>query len=101
MLNFFQFQLFDAINSNYFGQTNSFTATLRANYGTSYSGNVYPGISYRYSGSSAPQITSIEMTAVSKEARYKIFCKSNSTLKKNLYKVFIVYTGNLKLSYIG
>jgi hypothetical protein len=39
--------------------------TLRANYGTSYTGKVYPYFRYSYSGSTAPEITAIEMTAVS------------------------------------
>jgi hypothetical protein len=38
--------------------------TLRANYGTSYTGKVYPSFQYYYSGSTAPEITSIEMTTV-------------------------------------
>ncbi len=44
--------------------------TLRANYGTSYTGKVYPYLQYSYVGSTAPEITSIEMTAVSGYKRF-------------------------------
>ena len=55
---------------NYMLSGTNIMTILRPNYGTSYTGKVYPYFQYRYSGSTAPEITSIEMTAVSE---YKQF----------------------------
>jgi hypothetical protein len=50
--------------TSYFGT--SFTTNLLANYGSSgFAGKVYEKLSYNYNSSPAPQLTLIEMTAVS------------------------------------